>query len=315
MANKILITPKSFYKYQQKPLEMLKAAGYDPIVNTTGQTYSEEEMVEFVKGSIAGIIVGVDPLPAAVLNHSSHLRAISKYGVGMDNIDLERAKELSIGVKNAVGANSISVAELAIGLMFECSRKLSHHINEVKNTGWDRLLGFELTGKRLAVIGGGQIGKEVAKRAKGLQMEVSIYDPYFKDISFLQEYDVELAEELATLLELADVISLHLPVTNDTKHLIGKQMLARMKPHAILINTARGELVDEGALYEALSAGHIGAAAQDVYSKEPPEQGDRLIALPNFILTPHLGAFTEEAIERMAVRSTENLLELLKGEG
>lgn len=313
MAKKVLITPKSFQKYKQKPIEMLEAAGYEVILNTTGRTLTEDDIVDTAKVGVVGIIVGVDPLPARVLDSCRDLRAVSKYGVGMDNIDLDRAVELGIKVKNAVGTNSVSVAELAIGLMFESARRLSEHINTVKSSGWDRTMGIELSGKHLAVIGGGQIGKEVAKRCRGLQMDVTIYDPYFNDPGFLVEYGVERSEDFDALIRSADVVTLHLPATEETKHMMDADVFSKMKPTAILINTARGELVDEQALYEALSRGQIAVAAQDVYSKEPPEEGDPLLSLPNFLLTPHLGAFTKEAVERMAVRSTENLLEMLKG--
>lgn len=313
MAKKVLITPKSFQKYKQKPIEMLEAAGYEVILNTTGRTLTEDDIVDTAKVGVVGIIVGVDPLSARVIDSCRDLRAVSKYGVGMDNIDLDRAAELGIKVKNAVGTNSISVAELAIGLMFESARRLSEHIKTVKSFRWDRTMGIELSGKRLAVIGGGQIGKEVAKRCRGLQMDVTIYDPYFKDPEFLVEYGVERSEDFDALIRSADVVTLHLPATEETKHMMDADVFSKMKPTAILINTARGELVDEQALYEALSRGQIAVAAQDVYSKEPPEEGDPLLSLPNFLLTPHLGAFTKEAVERMAVRSTENLLEMLKG--
>ena len=313
LTKKVLITPKSFQKHKQKPIEMLEAVGYEVILNTTGRTLTEDDIIEAAKTDVEGIIVGVDPLPARVLETCGDLRAVSKYGVGMDNIDLERAVQLGIQVKNAVGTNSISVAELAIGLMFESARHLSEHIETVKEFGWDRIMGSELTGKQLAVIGGGQIGKEVAKRCRGLQMDVTIYDPYFHDPVFLERYGVKYSEDFEALTRSADVITLHLPVTRDTKHMINADVFGKMKPTAILINTARGELVDEQALYEALSGGRIAVAAQDVYSKEPPEEGDPLLSLPNFLLTPHLGAFTKEAVERMAIRSTENLLEMLKG--
>lgn len=312
LAKKVLITPKSFQKYKEKPIEMLEAAGYEVVLNTSGRTLSEEDILEAAKAGVEGIIVGVDPLPARVLEACTDLKAVSKYGVGMDNIDLERAEQLGIKVRNAVGTNSISVAELAVGLMFESARYLSRHIFTVKGFKWDRLMGTELTGKHLAVIGGGQIGKEVAKRCRGLQMEVTIYDPFFNDPEFIEAYGVKRTNDFDALIRSADLVTLHLPVTNDTKHMINAGVLAKMKPTSILINTARGELVDEAALYEALKNGRIAVAAQDVYSMEPPEEGDPLVSLPNFLLTPHLGAFTKEAVERMAVKSTENLLEMLK---
>lgn len=310
--NKVLITPKSFHKYKEEPLRMLEAEGYEVILNTSGKTLTEEEIIEAARNGVKGIIVGVDPISTEVLDACTDLQAVSKYGVGMDNIDLEHAKARDIRVMNAVGTNSISVAELAIGLMFESSRLLARHIETVKGSGWDRVMGTELTGKHLAVIGGGQIGKEVAKRARGLQMKVTLYDPYFRDAEFLGEYGVERSEDFISLASEADVMTLHLPTTDQTRQMMNAEVFSNMKSSSILINTARGELVDEEALYEALIKGEIAVAAQDVYSKEPPEEGDPLVALPNFILTPHLGAFTQEAVERMAITSTRNLLSMLK---
>jgi D-3-phosphoglycerate dehydrogenase len=298
MAEKVLITPKSFKNYKENAYKLLQEHGYEIIENNLGRTMTEEEIIEIAQDDVVGIIIGVDPLPANVLNQCNSLRAISKYGVGMDNIDLERAADLGILVKNAVGTNSISVAEHAIGLMFASVRNLPAAVAEVKGNGWGRSIGFELKNKRLGVVGGGQIGKEVAKRALGLEMEVTIYDPYFNDQEFLEKYEIDREEGLSELLKTSDIISLHLPATEETKGLINAETLKLMKPTAILINTSRGELVDETALYNALVHHEIAVAAQDVYSSEPPEQGDPLVALPNFILTPH-------------VVSTENLINLL----
>ncbi|WP_342471566.1 phosphoglycerate dehydrogenase [Metasolibacillus sp. FSL H7-0170] len=308
---KILITPKSFQKYKERPIEMLTAMGYDVIENNTGKTFTEEQLLSFENQDIAGIIVGVDPLTENVLKNLPNLKAISKYGVGMDNIDLDAAASLGIKVDNARDTNNISVCELAIALMFECARKLSSTIKGVKDFGWNRSIGIELTGKHLVIVGGGKIGKEVAKRAKGLAMEVTIYDPYMQDEQFLQEYQIGYATDFAEIIQQADIVSLHLPATPETKHLMNATIFEKMKPSAILINTARGELVDEQALLNALVQGEIAVAAQDVYSVEPPEVGDALVQLNNFILTPHIGAYTEEAVERMAIVSTQNILNLL----
>nr|WP_263324389.1 phosphoglycerate dehydrogenase [Neobacillus sp. Marseille-Q6967] len=311
MAEKILITPKSFKNYKENAHKLLQEHGYEIIENNFGRTLTEEEIIEIAQDNVVGIIIGVDPLPANVLNQCKSLRAISKYGVGMDNIDLKRAAELGILVKNAVGTNSISVAEHAIGLMFASARHLPTVAAGTKAYGWERSIGFELTNKKLGLIGGGQIGKEVAKRAVGLGMKVTIYDPFFNDHEFLEKYGIQIEQDLTDVLKESDIISLHLPVTEQTKGLINEETLKLMKPTAILINTSRGELVDERALYDALVNNEIAVAAQDVYSSEPPKHGDPLVALPNFILTPHIGAFTQEAVERMAMVSTENLIELL----
>ncbi|NLK87640.1 MAG: phosphoglycerate dehydrogenase [Clostridiaceae bacterium] len=311
MKMKILITPKSFRNYKHKAYPLLEEKGYEIIENDFGRTMTENEIVRLAGEGVEGIIIGVDPLPANVLEQLRDLRAISKYGVGMDNIDLSRAAELGIKVKNAVGTNSVSVAELAVALMFTMSRKIPVHSAAVKAGGWDRSIGFELTGKKLGLVGGGQIGREVAKRARGLGMDVTIYDPYFSEEDFLVRYQVGKTDKLEELLSQSDIISLHLPATSETRQMINSATLDLMKPNAVLINTSRGELVDEEALYEALSSGRIAGAAQDVFSSEPPAKDEKLLQLDNFILTPHLGAFTGEAVEKMALVSTNNLLEML----
>jgi D-3-phosphoglycerate dehydrogenase len=218
-------------------------------------------------------------------------------------------------VQAAKGTNNVSVAELAIGLIFAVSRHIPEMASEVKSGGWGRVLGRELTGKKLGLVGGGQIGFEVAKRALGLEMEVSIYDPYLTEDALASKPGMRLERDLDTLFAESDYVSLHVPATKDTLHLVNARTLSLMKPSAFLINTSRGELVDEEALYEALSGGKLAGAASDVYSSEPPQPGSKLAELASFILTPHTGAYTHEAIEKMVVRSTVNLLEMLEQSG
>jgi D-3-phosphoglycerate dehydrogenase len=309
---KVLITPKSFGLYKEQAFTLLRAHGYEPIENKLGRTMTADEILELAGEEAVGIIVGIDPLPGHALAQFKQLRAISKYGMGLDNIDLNKANELGIKVKNAVGTNHISVAELAITLMLTMARNISAVSVKVKAGGWERSIGYELTGKKLGLIGGGQIGREVAKRAVGLQMEVAIYDPYWQDASFAEQYNIRIISELDTLYKESDLISLHVPFLPETKGMIDQRALGLMKPSAMLINTSRGELVNEEDLYEALVHNKIYGAAQDVFSSEPPEAGNKLIKLDNFILTSHIGAFTHEAVERMVLYSTRNLLELLK---
>ena len=309
---KILITPKSFRNYKDKTYPLLQNLGYKIVENDLGRTMSEDEIIEYAKENVVGIIIGVDPLTERVLMECKDLKAISKYGVGMDNIDLKAAEKLGINVKNAVGSNNVSVAELAVALIFEAARRVSVLGSNVKKGSWDRVQGIELTGKTIAIIGGGQIGKEVAKRAKGLCMDIILYDPYFTDMDFLKKNEIALCGSLNQALAASDIVSLHLPLTPETKHMIHKDTLNVMKPSAILINTSRGELVDEEALYIALKEKTIAFAAQDVFSKEPPSPGEKLLTLDNFVLTPHAGAYTSEAVEKMALFSTNNLIEMLK---
>lgn len=312
MSKKILITPKSFRNHKQKAYPLLESKGYEIIENNLGRTMTEAEIIETASEGVAGIIIGVDPLSASVLQELKDLKAISKYGVGMDNIDLDKAAELGIKVRNAVGTNNISVAELAIALIFTLARNIPVNSANVKNGGWNRTCGFELTGKKLGLVGGGMIGCEVASRARGLEMQVSIYDPWLKNDQFLDKYNITRVDNLNELFSQSDIISLHVPATDETRNIINKDSIRLMKSNTILINTSRGELVDEQALYDALVSGRIAAAAQDVFSSEPPTKGEKLLTLDNFILTPHIGAFTAEAGEKMALVSTHNLLEMLE---
>lgn len=309
---KILITPKSFHQYSEEALKNIRLEGYEIIENHSGKTLSEEEIIAASKEEVEGIIVGVDSLSRNVLEQLPKLKAISKYGVGVDNIDLKFAESVGIKVKNAVGTNAISVAEHAIALIFESAKNLSSSIREVKNGSWNRKLGMEITNKNLLVIGGGQIGKEVAKRAIGLQMKVTIYDPFFNDSDFLTTYGIQYIENLSTQIGDFDFITLHLPVNEFTKNLVNKDLIAKMKNSAAIINTARGELVNEQDIFEALETKQLRFVAQDVYSSEPPKENDRLIQLESFVLTPHLAAYTEDSVKRMVSTSTKNLIDMLK---
>jgi phosphoglycerate dehydrogenase-like enzyme len=310
---KVLVTPKSFGLYKEQAFALLHEHGYEPIENKLGRTLTVEEILELAGEEAVGIIVGIDPLPGHALTQFKQLKAISKYGMGMDNIDLIKAKELGIQVMNAAGTNHISVAELAITLMLTMARNITSVAAKVKAGRWERSIGYELTGKKLGLIGGGQIGREVAKRAGGLQMEVSIYDPFWQDAAFAEQYKIQIISDLDTIYKESDIISLHVPYLPETKGMIDQRALRLMKPSAMLINTSRGELVNEEDLYEALANNQIYGAAQDVFSSEPPEADNKLIKLDNFILTSHIGAFTHESVERMVLYSTRNLLEMLNG--
>ncbi|REK71203.1 phosphoglycerate dehydrogenase [Paenibacillus paeoniae] len=310
--NRVLITPKSFPRTMTEPAELLKAAGLEPIYNTSGRTMTEDEIIEVSRQGVVGIIVGVDPISAHVLEDLPDLKAVSKYGMGTDNIDSQRAKELAIDVRVAAGTNNVSVAELAIGLLFAIARKIPLTVAEVKKGSWQRVMGNEVTGKTLGLIGAGQIGREVALRARGLCMNVIVYDPYLQDDSFFKEHHIAISSSLEGVLGVSDFVSLHVPATAATHHLINETTLSYCKPSCYLINTSRGELVDEEALYNALLNKKLAGAAQDVFSIEPPPSNHKLLELDSFILTSHTGAYTQEAVERMAVKATENLLSMLK---
>ena len=281
---------------------------YELKFNETGKTFTEEQMIERAE-DVEGIIVGVDPITENVIDKAKKLKAISKYGVGMDNIDLEKAKEKGIKIRNTPGTNNISVAELAIGLMFDLARNISINVNKVKNNKWERIKGIELTGKTLGIVGCGRIGKKVVNRARGLKMNVLIYDPFFDDYQILEDEKISQVNK-EVLFEKSDFISLHLPLNSETENIISKEELTKMKDSAFLINTARGGLIDEKALLWALENKIIAGAACDVFSEEPPGN-HLLLEFDNFLLTPHIGANTKESVMRMARKATKNMIEML----
>jgi len=307
---RILITPRSFVQSGEKAIQRLREEGFQLVFNETGKTLSEEQLMEQC-ADVDGIIVGIDPLTENVLKHAGKLKAISKYGAGLDNVDTRAADALNIKVDRAAGTNATSVAELAVGLFFSLARWIPFASSSTKAGGWERKKGVELYGKTVGIIGMGNIGKEVARMAHGLGMNVIAYDPYINDNdAAISRYSIGM-HELTHIYKNADFISLHLPLTEETRHMISRESLSMMKSTALLVNTSRGELVDEDALYQALMEGVIAGAAEDVFSKEPP--GESLLpGLDNFILTSHIGAFTGEANERMAMVSAENMIRLLK---
>ena len=307
---KILITPRSFSQSGEKAFEILKEYGCEVIINDTGKTLDEEHLIEKC-GDIDGIIVGIDPITEKVLRSAKNLKAISKYGAGLDNIDLKTAEEMGIKVDRAAGTNATSVAELAVGLFFTLGRSITAVSDSTKAGGWGRWRGVELTGKTVGIVGLGNIGKEVARMVSGLGIEIVAYDPFINlDDEAIRRYSIKV-DKLEEVIKNADFLTLHLPLTEQTKHMINKTSLSTMKANAYIVNTSRGELVDEDALYEALVNKVIAGAAEDVFSKEPPE-GHKLLSLDNFVLTSHIGAFTAEANEKIAMKSTLILIEMLK---
>lgn len=250
---------------------------------------------------------------AAVIAAASRLQVIGRAGVGVDNIDLAAATERGIVVVNAPTGNIISAAEHTIGLMLALARNIPQANYSLKGRRWERasFLGIELRGKTLGIVGLGQVGSEVARRARGLEMRVIACDPFVTE-ERARVLGVELVP-LEELLRQADFVSLHTVLTPETRHLLGAREIALMKPSARLINTARGELIDEAALYRALEEGRIAGAALDVFSQEPATD-NVLLKSERSIVTPHLGASTAEAQERVALDVAEQVIAVLKGQ-
>jgi D-3-phosphoglycerate dehydrogenase len=272
---------------------------------------SRDELRAALHGAAGLIVRSRTRVDAELLEAADSLEVIGRAGVGVDNIDLEAATRRGIAVLNAPGGNTISTAELAFGLMLAAARRIAEGDRTVREGLWERkrLRGAQLQGKTLGVIGAGRIGTEVIRRGRAFGMEILVFDPY---LTAERANDQGLDRvELDELLERADVVTLHVPLNDTTRGMIGTAELARMKDDAILVNAARGGLVDEGAVVEALSSGKLGAAALDVYAEEPLPAESPLRDAPNLVMTPHLGASTEEAqreVSREIARAILNAL-------
>ncbi len=252
------------------------------------------------------------------LESAPRLKVAARAGVGVDNIDLAEASRRGVVVINAPTGNTLAATEHTMALMLSMARRLPQAHASVTSGAWDRksFMGFQLHGRRLLVVGLGRIGTQVALRAKAFGMEVSAYDPYVS-AARMESLGVKRREDLRRALGLADIVTLHVPATTETKGIIGREEFDAMRAGACLINCARGTLVDEGACAEALRTGKLSRVAFDVYSSEPPGEENPLMALDladRVVLTPHLGANTEEAQSAVARIAAENLLAALRGE-
>ena len=304
-TERVLIGSRSFGKTFPEHLEELRAAGCEVIPNQLGRAYREAELFDALDG-ISCIVTGTDELTRAAIDRAGSLRVIAKHGVGVENIDVDAAQERGIVVLATPGAMSESVAELAFALMLTLARSIVPAHLETRAGGWRLLPGHELRGKTLGLVGFGRIAQEVSVRAQAFGMTVVAHDP-FGDVRLAAEQSVELLS-LDAVLERADVISLHAALPAGGGPLIGSRELSLLRPSATLVNTARGALVDERALAEALSDGRLAGAALDVFVEEPPV-GSPLLGLENVVLTPHLGGQTTEALHRMGEQTVVNCLE------
>lgn len=310
MSKKIVIAPKSFIEDKDTAMSIMGKYDVEPIFNDTGFTLTEDQLLDWCKDA-HGLLTSLDPVTEKVLTECKYLKAISKYGSGLDNIDLEAAKRLGVQVRRAENSNSQSVAEMAIGLMFMLFRNLYYSINSVKSGGWERKLGREVRGKTAGFIGMGSIGRHEIRMCRGLGMKIFAYDPFFSDQEFIDIYNV-FQTDFETVLKYSDVLFVCCPLTCDTTWMINKNTLSKMKRTAYLINTSRGPLVNQSDLYDALINGVIAGAASDVFTNEPPLEEDMLLVLlDNFLLASHTAAYTEESIDRTVKKSISNLMEML----
>lgn len=305
----VLATPRSFAKYDAKPLELLESHGCKVIKLPMNGGNLQQQLLSYLPEA-DGVIAGLESYGAEVLGQAAKLKVISRYGVGVDNVDLNYACSHNITITNTPGANSDSVADLAMALMLCAARHVCQMSQRIREGCDDKpMAGVEMWQKTLGVIGTGRIGKGVIQRASGFKMNILAYDVY-PDQAFIENHQGRYVD-LDTLFSQSDFISLHAPLNHDTENMVNEQRMNRMKKGAVLVNTARGGLIDEDALYNALKDGRIGAAALDATIDEPA-CNSKLASLDNCLLTPHAGASTLEAVSNMGMMAAQNLLDVLE---
>lgn len=316
MAHRILLTTTSYQDTPGKHHDLLAASGFE-VVRARGPL-QEADMLKLVSGEgFDGLLNGDDLITSKVIDAAlaakRKLRVIAKYGIGLDSIDVKHATEKKIPVLFTPGVNHTTVAEHAIGLMIAISKHFWTHLKSVKSGGWKRVTGNELAGKTIGVIGMGRIGKEVIIRASAFDMKPIAYDLYW-DGAFAWKHKVERAQTAEDVLAKADYVSLHMNLDDANRNFINKERIAKMKKGAVVINTARGGLVNEADLAEACKSGQLGGYGGDVLDHEPPASNHPFNSIDNIIITPHVGSRTFESVERQAMRATQNIVNFLNGD-
>lgn len=306
LRNKVLTSPSSFGRISQEPVEILKKNGFLVLNNPFGRKLTEDEIIEIASDCV-GIVAGVEPLTARVMDALPNLLCISRVGVGMDNVDLEYAKQKNITVVNTPDGPTKSVAEMTIAMTFALLRKIPQADANIKRGIWKKETGNLIHDKIIGVIGLGRIGKMVAETFRKLGNEVYGYD-LLPNSLWVKKNKVKFIK-IDQIFEESDIITLHIPPNNDKSFIIGCQLLSKMKPSAFLINTARGGVVDEDYLFSMLYSNKLAGAAIDVFSKEP--YNGPFTNLQNVILTPHLGSYAAEGKLQMELEAVNNLINVL----
>ena len=313
---RILLTTTS---YQDTPGEhhgILESTGWE-IIRERGPL-PEKKMLE-IAGNFDGFLCGDDAITAAVIDQSlPALKVISKYGIGLDKIDVDHATANKLPVLFTPGVNHTTVAEHTFGLLLGLTKKIQQNASEVAaghwQAGWKKPVGNEIMGKTIGILGLGRIGKEVALRARAFGMKILAYDPY-PDKDFASNNDITLCSGMDQLTYESDILSLHCFLSPETHGMINEERINQMRQGVIILNCARGELVDKNAMRSALENGTVGGYGADVLDTEPPANDHPLLGAPNCIITSHIASRTYESVARQAGMATRNLIALLKGEG
>jgi D-3-phosphoglycerate dehydrogenase len=307
---RILVTARSVAN-SSAALALMRAAGHEVVVENSPVPFDPAWIAQRMRG-IDALVFAMEPVSAAALEQADRLRIIARPGVGYDTVDIDAATRKGVIVTVAAGTNDQSVADFTFGLLLQATRGIATAADSVRQGGWERVTGTEAWGKTLAVIGLGRIGKGVARRARGFDMQVIAVAPR-PDHEFARQHGIRYAS-FEEAIEQADFVSLHAPLNTSTANLIDARALARMKRGAYLVNTSRGGLVDEQALAAAVRDGHLAGAAVDVLCVQGAGSPSPLIGLPNVIVTPHMATFTHESIERVAMSVAHSVVAALQGE-
>jgi D-3-phosphoglycerate dehydrogenase / 2-oxoglutarate reductase len=307
----VLIAPADYRRYAPEACHLLEEAGATLRENPNARPWSQAELAELV-GDVDAAVVGVEVWDESILARAPRLRTLTKLGVGVDNIDLGAAAGRGIAVTNAPGGNANAVAEFTVGLVLAALRSIPQMQSALREGRWPRLVGRELTGRTVGLIGFGRIGQLVAQRLRGFEVTILAYDP-FPDHQRADDLGVALADRDA-VLAASDIVSVHLPSTPETKGSASTAFFAAMKDGAWFVNTARGALVDEPALLTALDSGRLAGAALDVFCTEPVDPADPLVRHPRVLATTHGAADTLEAYRAIGLLNARSILDVAVGE-
>lgn len=308
---RVLVTPTSYGMNDPTLRTNLESLVGEVVYNPTNHPLIAKDLAAMITG-IDGMIAGLDEIDREVIEAADRLRVIARYGVGLDRVDLEAAKQNGITVTYTPGANSVSVAELTIGLMIALARHIPQANQRTKAGEWPRLKGTTISGKTVGLIGLGSIGRRVAQMLRGFGCRVIGYDP-----AVSQEQAAAAGVELMgrdEVIRCSDFLSLHLPVVPETENMLNRETIGMMKIGAYLVNTARSELIDEDALMEALKTGRLAGVALDTFRYEPPDGDYPILQFQQVIATPHAGAHTDDATNAMGRMALNDCLAVLRGE-
>jgi len=307
MNHRIFVALSTFADYSKSPLNLLRESGYQYTINPLGKRLVRDEIIEMGRES-EGIIAGVEPYDEYVLDRLPNLRCISRCGIGIDNISVEKAKEKGIEIKNTPDVVIQPVVELTVAMIFDLLRKLSYHTILLKSKRWEKKAGHMLKDKKVGILGLGRIGKKVAEVMTKLETEVYGTDLH-PDRQWAEKSKVKIVP-FDELLRISDILSVHLSPAEGNTIKLGGDEFRKMKEGAILINTSRGQFIDESALYEALKSGRLNGAALDVFPEEPYR--GKLCELDHVVMTPHLATLTEESRTQMELEAVQNLISFFR---